>query len=166
MKTFSSILNKLVDWKDGQSKIESWKSAEKKIVFTNGCFDLLHQGHLDYLAKAKDLGDFLVIGLNSDNSVKRLKGPTRPINDEKSRAVMLAALGMIDLVVLFDEDTPMELIQALNPDVLVKGGDYTIATIVGADYVEKSGGRVEVIPFLDGFSTTKIVTRIQNLSKE
>ena len=133
-----------------------------KIVFTNGCFDLLHPGHIRYLAAARDKGNFLVIGLNSDASVQRLKGPTRPIQNEAVRAELMAALHIVDAIVIFDEDTPLELISILKPDILVKGGDYSIATIVGADVVLQNGGRVEVIPFEDGFSTTNLIEKIKN----
>ena len=131
----------------------------------NGCFDLMHIGHLDYLSKAKDLGSKLIIGLNSSESVSRLKGPSRPINNDESRGQMLAALEFVDLVVLFSEDTPLKLINHIQPNILVKGGDYIKEKIVGAKEVEKAGGRVEIINFVDGFSTTSLVTKIQNLSK-
>jgi D-beta-D-heptose 7-phosphate kinase/D-beta-D-heptose 1-phosphate adenosyltransferase len=133
-----------------------------KIVFTNGCFDLLHPGHLRYLAQARDLGNYLVIGLNSDDSVSRLKGPKRPIQKESIRAEMLAALHVVDAVVVFDEDTPLELISYLKPDILVKGGDYTPETVVGADVVTQYGGRVEIIQFEEGFSTTDLIAQIKN----
>ncbi len=132
-----------------------------KIVFTNGCFDILHPGHIRYLSAAKDQGDFLVIGLNSDDSVSRLKGPNRPIQQEDVRAELMAALHVVDAVVIFNEDTPLELISYLKPDVLVKGGDYTIETIVGADVVQQNGGKVEVIPFEEGFSTTNLIETIK-----
>jgi rfaE bifunctional protein nucleotidyltransferase chain/domain len=135
----------------------------RKIVFTNGCFDILHHGHLDLLARAADQGNVLVLGLNTDNSVKRLKGPERPVTNEQDRAFQVASLLCVDAVCLFDEDTPAELIQALRPDVLVKGGDYTIDKIVGADFVQKNGGRVEIIPFVNGYSTTSIIERIKGL---
>ncbi len=134
-----------------------------EIVFTNGCFDLLHPGHIRYLAQARDLGDFLVIGLNSDASVRRLKGPERPIQSEHVRGEMLAAMHVVDAIVLFDEDTPLELITALKPDILVKGGDYTPNTVVGADVVEAHGGRVAIIPFEAGFSTTDLIAKIRNV---
>lgn len=130
---------------------------KKRIVFTNGCFDILHLGHVEYLAKAKDMGDLLIVGLNTDDSVKRLKGPSRPINPENARAHVLAALQFVDYVVLFNEDTPYQLIKAISPDVLVKGGDYIINEIVGADLVSENGGEVKVIPLTEGFSTSKIV---------
>lgn len=136
----------------------------KKIVFTNGCFDILHRGHVDYLSKAAELGDIFVIGLNSDASVSRLKGPTRPVQDEYSRSIILAALQSVNYVVLFDEDTPYNLIKAVQPDILVKGGDYTdITKIVGYDTVTKTGGKVLTIPFVEGFSTTGILEKISKL---
>jgi D-beta-D-heptose 7-phosphate kinase / D-beta-D-heptose 1-phosphate adenosyltransferase len=129
------------------------------VVFTNGCFDVLHRGHVEYLQAARSLGDVLVLGLNSDDSVRRLKGPGRPVNPEEDRAVVLAALAAVDYVTVFAEDTPRELIGALLPDVLVKGGDYSRDTIVGADQVEAAGGRVVVAPLLPGRSTTAILQR-------
>lgn len=164
MNTFQNIEKKIATRSEAKNIVSNWKADGKKIVFTNGCFDLLHLGHLDYLAKAKDLGSKLVLGLNSSASVMRLKGPTRPINSDDSRSKMLASLEFIDLVVLFEEDTPLDLISIIQPDVLVKGGDYTKETIVGASEVENAGGRVEVIAFLPGFSTSSLVTKIQNLS--
>lgn len=135
--------------------------ADKKIVFTNGCFDILHVGHKRYLQKAAELGDLLIIGVNSDASVKRLKGPERPINNENDRAEMVAALGFVDYVVVFDEDTPYELIRQIQPDVLVKGGDYKPDQVVGKDLVEKRGGKLVLIPFVDGKSTTNIINKIK-----
>ncbi|MDO9081061.1 MAG: D-glycero-beta-D-manno-heptose 1-phosphate adenylyltransferase, partial [Desulfuromonadales bacterium] len=132
----------------------------KKIVFTNGCFDLLHVGHVKYLQQARRLGDLLVLGLNTDASIRRLKGSKRPLIDEAERAHILAALGCIDYVVLFDEETPYELIQLLRPDILVKGGDYTAEEVVGRDLVESWGGRVELITFVDGKSTTSTIDKI------
>jgi len=132
----------------------------RKVVFTNGCFDLVHQGHIDYLSKARDLGDMLVVGLNTDASVRRLKGPRRPINDEYSRALLLASMVFVDYVVLFDEDTPYELIKAVQPDILVKGSDYKPEDIVGYHIVTAKGGKVETIDFLPGFSTTAIERKI------
>jgi D-beta-D-heptose 7-phosphate kinase/D-beta-D-heptose 1-phosphate adenosyltransferase len=131
-------------------------------VFTNGCFDLLHYGHLHYLAQARDLGQRLVLGLNSAASVARLKGPHRPINDELTRTWQLASLSFIDAVVAFEEDTPWELLQVLQPDILVKGGDYEIATIIGADIVLNRGGQVLTLPFVAGYSTTSIEQKIKN----
>ena len=137
------------------------KLHQQKIVFTNGCFDVLHFGHVHYLLEARKLGDILVIGLNSDDSVRRLKGPSRPINSEKERAFVLAALACVDYVTLFEEDTPEELIKVVKPDVLVKGGDYALDQIVGADFVKANGGRVTTIPFVEGFSSTQIIEQLK-----
>ncbi len=140
--------------------LDDMRELGKTIVFTNGCFDLLHAGHVKYLQKARRLGDLLVLGLNSDASVQRLKGPSRPLIDQEERAHLMAALSCIDFVVVFDEDTPLELIQTLCPHILVKGGDYTPDGVVGRDVVESYGGRVEIIQFVDGKSTTNIVEKI------
>lgn len=137
------------------------KLHRQKIVFTNGCFDVLHYGHVRYLLEAKKLGDILVVGLNSDESVRRLKGPTRPVNGEKERAFVLAALACIDYVVIFGEDTPKELIETVIPDVLVKGSDYDLSNIVGADFVTRNGGTVTTIPFVEGFSSTHIIEQLK-----
>jgi len=142
---------------------KEWKTAGKKIVFTNGCFDILHKGHLEILSTSASFGDILVVGINTDNSVKRLKGPSRPINDEGFRSLMLASIQYIDAVLLFDEETPLNLITILMPDVLVKGGDYTVEQIVGADVVLKNGGEVKIVPIVKGYSTTKIVESIQKI---
>lgn len=131
-----------------------------KMVFTNGCFDILHKGHVHYLSQAADSGDFLVIGLNSDDSVRRLKGPGRPWKDENSRAMILASLFFVDYVVLFSEDTPLELIQTLRPDILVKGGDYVAEEIVGYDILKSYGGEVKILDFVEGFSSTSIINKI------
>jgi D-beta-D-heptose 7-phosphate kinase/D-beta-D-heptose 1-phosphate adenosyltransferase len=131
------------------------------IVFTNGCFDLLHRGHVEYLAAARQLGDVLVVGLNSDASVRRLKGPDRPINPEGDRAAVLDALRAVDFVTIFEEDTPAALIEAVQPDVLVKGADYTEDRIVGADIVRRRGGRVVIVPLLGGRSTSGLIARIR-----
>ncbi len=139
-----------------------WHRQGKKIVFTNGCFDLLHPGHIHYLQAAKELGDLLVVGLNDDASIRRLKGPTRPVNDLNHRSCMLAALKAVDLVVSFSEDTPLNLITALMPDVLVKGGDYAPDDIVGAGEVRARGGEVIIIPFLEGHSSTGMIARIRD----
>jgi D-beta-D-heptose 7-phosphate kinase/D-beta-D-heptose 1-phosphate adenosyltransferase len=132
----------------------------RTVVFTNGCFDLLHVGHVKYLQKARRLGDLLVLGLNSDDSIRRLKGPRRPLINQDERAHILAALDCIDYLVIFDEDTPLELIEALRPKILVKGGDYSPEGVVGKDLVESFGGRVELIQFVDGKSTTNIIEKI------
>jgi len=146
---------------DATSRVRAWQAAGLKVVFTNGCFDLLHLGHVDYLENARNLGDRLVIGLNSDNSVSRFKGPGRPLQDQNSRARVLAALQFVDLVVFFDEDTPLDLISQLLPNVLVKGSDYLAENIVGADVVKKNGGMVKTIDFVPGYSTTRIVEKIK-----
>jgi D-beta-D-heptose 7-phosphate kinase/D-beta-D-heptose 1-phosphate adenosyltransferase len=132
-----------------------------RLVFTNGCFDILHPGHVAYLHEARSLGDALVVGLNTDDSVRRLKGPERPFNDQAARALVMAALASVDAVSLFGEDTPAELIEALVPDVLVKGGDYEPDTVVGASAVREAGGEVRILPFRHGYSTTALVDRIR-----
>jgi len=146
---------------DATKQIKSWQAAGQKVVFTNGCFDLLHLGHVDYLENARNLGDKLVIGLNSDNSVSRFKGPERQLQDQNSRARVLAALQFVDVVVFFNEDTPLELISQLQPNVLVKGSDYLAENIVGADVVKKNGGVVKTLDFVPGYSTTRIVEKIK-----
>ena len=146
--------------KDFQPLLESWKKNGEKIVFTNGCFDIVHLGHVDYLSKAADLGTKLIVGLNSDASTQRLKGITRPISQEISRAGILASFFFIDAVILFDEDTPLDLIKNILPNVLVKGADYSIEQIVGAKEVLANGGEVETIKFLDGYSTSLIEQKI------
>jgi len=133
----------------------------ERVVLTNGCFDLLHVGHVTYLHEARQLGDRLVVGVNTDASVRRLKGPGRPLVDERARATVLAALASVDAVTLFDEDTPAALIEALLPDVLVKGGDYRVEDVVGADAVQEAGGDVVILPFVHGFSTTGLVESIR-----
>lgn len=142
--------------------IQEWRAVGERIVFTNGCFDLLHYGHICYLAQARDFGDRLVVGLNSSDSVRRLKGPRRPINDETTRTHALAALQVVDAVVVFDEDTPLRLIEALEPDVLVKGGDWAPEQIVGASVVLTRGGQVLSLPFVEGYSTTLIEQKIRS----
>lgn len=144
--------------------LNTWRLLEKKIVFTNGCFDLLHLGHIDYLSKAADLGNKLVIGLNSDASTSALKGLGRPIIDQYSRSIMLASLSFVDAVILFDDPTPLELIAQIRPDVLVKGADYTVDQIVGSDLVLGYGGDVQTIEYLSGYSTTSIEKKIRSLS--
>lgn len=141
-------------------QVTSWQLHNEKVVFTNGCFDILHLGHIDYLTKAADLGDRLIIAVNTDASVSSLKGPSRPIIDEETRAMKLASLVFVDAVILFGEETPIQLITEVRPNILVKGGDYTIDTIVGASEVQDNGGEVVVIPFLEGHSTTSIVNKI------
>ena len=157
METLSTIKNKLLSCQDLDTRLSEWRSAGKTIVFTNGCFDILHRGHVEYLAQASDLGDVLIVGLNTDASVKRLKGETRPVNDEQSRALLLSALQFVDAVVLFAEDTPYELINQVQPDVLVKGNDYKPEEIVGYDIVTAKGGKVVTVDLVEGFSTTNII---------
>lgn len=156
-----TLLNKIQPLASLKAMVSVWQSEGKKIVFTNGVFDLLHIGHVTYLAKAADLGDKLVIGLNTDSSVKRIKGDSRPINDQNNRAALLASLFFVDGVVLFEEDTPLNLISTLLPDVLVKGADYTIDNIVGAKEVIANGGEVKTINFVEGYSSTSIINRIK-----
>lgn len=140
-----------------------WRSSGEQVVFSNGCFDIIHLGHIDYLEKASQLGSKLVIGINSDLSVKRLKGPQRPVQGEYARARMLAALAFVDAVVLYEEDTPLKLIETLRPHILVKGDDWNIGNIVGAEEVVKDGGAVKTIPLVKGYSTTSIIEKIKNL---
>ena len=142
-------------------QVQGWQNSNNKVVFTNGCFDLIHRGHLDYLARAADLGDRLVIAVNTDHSVRELKGSDRPIMEEENRVWKLASLSFVDAVILFSEPTPIEVITALHPDILVKGGDYTIETVVGADLVQSQGGKVEIIPFLEGHSSSNIIEKIR-----
>ncbi|MDX2189262.1 MAG: D-glycero-beta-D-manno-heptose 1-phosphate adenylyltransferase [Bacteroidota bacterium] len=154
--------DKIVTKEIAKETVKQWKNHGLKVVFTNGCFDILHVGHVDYLEKAKHLGDRLIVGLNTNNSVSRIKGPSRPITDEFSRSRVIASLGFVDLVVFFDEETPKELITELLPDVLVKGNDYLAENIVGADIVIKNGGVVSTIELVKGYSTSKIVNKIKN----
>lgn len=162
MSFFPTISSKIQTWEQLPATLDRWRAAGEKIVFTNGCFDLLHYGHLHYLSEARDLGDRLVIGLNSAASVRRLKGPTRPINDELTRAHLLAALEMVDAVVIFEEDTPLKLIQLVQPDILVKGGDWQPEQIIGSDVVLERGGKVMSLPYIQGYSTTNIEQKILN----
>ena len=157
----ASIAEKIYSLAGIVEKTNQWKKDGKKFVFTNGVFDLLHKGHIFSLTQAAKEGDVLVIGLNSDNSVKRLKGDSRPINDQDSRALILAALSMVDAVVIFEEDTPLKLIISILPGVLVKGGDYTVDEIAGAKEVIANGGKIVINPILDGFSTTAIIKAIK-----
>lgn len=148
-----------------KEKIFFWRNLDKfpnRIIFTNGCFDILHLGHIEYLAKAKKYGEILIIGLNSDESVRILKGQTRPINGELSRATILATLSFVDAVVIFNEETPENLIKIIEPDVLIKGGDYTITNIIGAEFVQSYGGKVKIIDLVDGYSSTHIIDRLKN----
>lgn len=171
MKRLEAIQNKICDLKEAQKKIKIWQAQSLKVVFTNGCFDILHKGHLTYLAQAASLGDRLIIGVNSDASVKTLgKGDDRPINKELDRAFLLAGMGIVDAVVVFDDSTPENLIKDLLPDVLVKGGDYdgkiTDSSdpkyIVGREIVTQNGGEVRTISLVDGYSTTSIVNKLRS----
>lgn len=161
MTNSEEIVCKIIEHQKLEYLLADLRKKENKIVFTNGCFDLLHLGHIDYLSKAKDQGDILIVGLNTDSSVKRLKGKNRPITDEKSRAMLLAALQFVDYVVLFDEDTPYELIKFIQPDVLVKGSDYKPEEIVGYDVVKAKNGQIVTIDFLPGYSTSAIEKKIR-----
>ena len=153
---------KIQSWQTIKKTSDGWKALGYEIVFTNGCFDIIHYGHIQYLAQARTLGDKLIVALNSADSVKRLKGQHRPINDELTRQFSLAAMEFIDAVVVFDQDTPYELIQLLKPDVLVKGGDWQPHEIIGADIVLSMGGQVLSLPFVTGYSTTNIEEKIRN----
>jgi D-glycero-beta-D-manno-heptose 1-phosphate adenylyltransferase len=157
-----TLVNKITGLPKLLALISAWKSEGKKVVFTNGVFDLLHIGHITYMAKAADLGDKLIIGLNSDASVKRIKGDDRPVNDQNSRAALLAALFFVDAIVVFEEDTPLNLITALMPDILVKGADYSVENIVGGKEVIANGGEVKTIDLVEGYSSTSIIQKIRN----
>jgi D-glycero-beta-D-manno-heptose 1-phosphate adenylyltransferase len=144
-----------------QRLVAFWKFKDYKITFTNGCFDIVHPGHIDYLSRSADLGDKLIIGLNSDSSVQKIKGNNRPYLDEQSRAILLASLGFVDAVVIFSEDTPYELIKTVAPDILVKGGDYQAEKIIGADLMTARGCRVEILDFVEGYSTSMLIEKIR-----
>jgi rfaE bifunctional protein nucleotidyltransferase chain/domain len=157
----TKLSEKIISPSNLATKLDQWRSENKRIVFTNGCFDLLHAGHIAYLSDAAALGDILILGLNSDHSVQRIKGPERPINNEITRSTVLAGMFFIDAVVFFNEDTPLELIKSVLPDVLVKGGDYEIENIVGARETIENGGEVRVLTFLPGFSSSAIIDKIR-----
>lgn len=162
MSFHERIKSKLVSKETALDIIQKLRANQKEIVFTNGCFDILHVGHVSYLSQARDLGDFLVLGLNTDESVKLLnKAPNRPVNSEQARAIVLAALESVDLIVLFNEETPLQLIEFLLPSILVKGNDYDVKNIAGYDAVIKSGGKVLTLPFVEGFSTTKTIEKMR-----
>jgi rfaE bifunctional protein nucleotidyltransferase chain/domain len=161
MNHLEKIKSKILSQNELLKKLTTWQKEGKKIVWTNGCFDLLHLGHIDYLSKAKDQGDILIVGVNSDASVRRIKKEGRPITDEKSRSTIMASLQFVDAVVIFDEDTPFEMIKLIQPDVLVKGSDYKAEEIVGYDIVTAKGGKVVTIDFLPGYSTTAIEEKIR-----
>lgn len=149
-------MNQELNW-----QLAVWRFHDEKIVFTNGCFDILHKGHIDYLARAASEGSLLIVGLNTDASVKRIKGENRPIQDQDSRALALAALGFVGAVVFFDEDTPHDLIKIIQPDILVKGNDYEPKDIVGADIIEAKDGKVVTMEFIEGYSTSAIIEKIK-----
>ncbi len=160
MNNLNKIKNKISDKESLKNFLD--KNRNKKIVFTNGCFDIIHRGHVEYLSQAADYGDILIIGLNSDSSVKRLKGKNRPLQDEQSRAEVLAAMQFVNYVVVFDEETPEQLIKFLKPNILIKGSDYKVSEIVGGDFVISNGGKVITIDFIEGYSTTNIINKILN----
>ena len=160
MALHPDISFKIVDIAALQHRLHHWRAVGGKVVFTNGCFDILHPGHTELLARCRDYGDYVVVGLNADASVQQLKGADRPVNNQQARAAVLAALSAVDAVIIFEEDTPLELITHILPDVLVKGGDYNAAQIVGADVVKLNGGEVRIVPLVDGYSTTGIINKM------
>lgn len=161
MKQSKQLSQKIFNAEALKLQLKRWQLLGKKTVFTNGVFDILHEGHIKILSEAATYADILIVGVNSDASVKRLKGNTRPVNTETSRALILAALLMVDAVIIFEEDTPLELIKFIQPGVLVKGGDYTLDTIVGAKEVMANNGEVKIIPLEEGFSTTNIIKSLR-----
>lgn len=152
---------KILTIESARDLVTQWQNGGEKVVFTNGCFDIVHLGHIDYLEKARGLGDKLVLGLNTDASVKELKGPARPVVDERARARLMAALSFVDAVILFGEPTPLQVIEALRPDILVKGDDYSPENIVGADFVISKGGEVITVPLVKGYSTSSVIEKIR-----
>ena len=165
MKTIQAIPDKIFTLLELKHQLNRWRLLDKKIVFTNGVFDILHQGHIASLSEAALCGHILIVGINADASVKRLKGESRPVNNQGSRTLLMASLLMVDAVIVFEEDTPLNLITAILPDVLVKGGDYTIDQIVGAPEVIANGGEVKIVPILEGFSTTGIIEKMKGAGK-
>lgn len=164
MKQVNNIPEKIYTIEKLRKQIAIWKFLGKKVAFTNGCFDILHKGHIFSLSEAAATADILIVGLNADTSVKRLKGENRPVNDENARALLLASLVMVDAVILFEEDTPQQLIATLLPDILVKGGDYTVEQIAGSREVIENGGKVIINPIIEGFSTTGIIEKMKRNS--
>lgn len=160
MRKADIIEGKILSLPDALRTVHQWRVTGKTVAFTNGCFDILHRGHIFSLSQAAKEADYLIVGLNSDASTKQLKGPGRPINDQQARAIVMASLLMVDMVVVFDEDTPLELIKVIMPDVLVKGGDYTEEQIAGAKEVKANGGRIVINPIVEGFSTTNILSKL------
>jgi D-beta-D-heptose 7-phosphate kinase/D-beta-D-heptose 1-phosphate adenosyltransferase len=165
MRKADIIPTKIYKLDDLRLEVLRWRFKSNTIAFTNGCFDILHAGHIASLSQASSEASYLIVGVNSDASTKRLKGDGRPVNSQESRALLLASLIMVDAVIIFDEDTPLELIKALMPDVLVKGGDYTLDQIVGAKEVTENGGKVVINPIVEGFSTSNIIAQISSLNK-
>lgn len=166
MKKSNTIPERILPQEEITPQVNRWRLKSKTIAFTNGVFDILHEGHIAVLSKAASFADILIVGVNSDTSVKKLKGNSRPINKEKSRALLLASLIMVDAVIIFEEETPLELIKKVKPDVLIKGGDYTIESIAGAKEVIANNGKVEIIPLEEGYSTTAIIERIKVDNRE
>ncbi len=160
MTLHPDIAYKIVDMAALQPRLHHWRAVGGRVVFTNGCFDILHPGHIELLAQCRELGEYVVLGLNSDASVRRLKGKARPINDQLSRAIVLAGLSSVDAVIIFHEDTPLELIIQIKPDILVKGGDYIASEVVGAEVVKQHGGEVKIIPLVNGYSSTAIIKKM------
>lgn len=165
MKKSDTLKERILSREELMQEIPRLRLKSKTIVFTNGVFDILHEGHIAVLTEAASFADILIVGINSDSSVKKLKGDSRPVNNQDSRALIVASLIVVDTVVIFDEETPLELIKMIKPDVLVKGGDYTLETVVGAKEVLADGGKVEIVPIRDGFSTTNIINRISSKQK-
>jgi rfaE bifunctional protein nucleotidyltransferase chain/domain len=163
MKNVSAIQNKILSLPELQRLCNAWRVLGKKIAFTNGCFDILHEGHIFSLSQAASEADYLIVAVNADTSVKKLKGESRPVNNEHSRSLLIASLVMVDAVIVFEEDTPQQLIATLLPDVIVKGGDYTVEQIAGAKEVIANGGRVVINPILKGFSTTDLIQKMKTL---
>lgn len=163
MRNPEYIKSKILSREEAIKKIAQWRLLGKTVAFTNGCFDILHRGHVFSLSQAAYEGDYLVVGINSDSSTKRLKGEGRPVNNEEARSLLMASMLMVDAVVLFEEDTPLELIKALMPDVIVKGGDYTVEQVAGGKEVMAHGGRVVINPIVEGYSTTGLIEKITKL---
>jgi D-glycero-beta-D-manno-heptose 1-phosphate adenylyltransferase len=163
MNKWEIVQSKVLTVDELKFRLAYWNFKNQKIVFTNGCFDIIHRGHIEYLAKAASFGDFLIVGLNTDKSVKKLKGESRPVQNEESRSLQLASLSFVSAVILFDEDTPYELIKIVNPDVLIKGSDYKPEDIVGYDIVTAKNGNVITIDFVDGYSTSDLINKIKKI---
>ena len=161
MNQISRLQSKILSFSALENQLKKWRNANEKIVFTNGCFDLLHLGHVNYLAKARDLGNRLVVGLNTDASIRRLKGSSKPVKDEQSRLALLAGMAFVDAVVLFDEETPINLISMISPDVLVKGGDYELKDILGHEIVLNNKGKGCTIDFVDGYSSSALIEKVK-----